>query len=74
MTGTATYSATPGAVWDTSTWDNAFWQAGTNVVKQWASPAEWEGFSAAGKLKIVTNTVTVQWLANDYIWEAGSIF
>jgi hypothetical protein len=73
ISGTATYVVVSGAVWDASNWDEAFWASGLTVVKQWTSPAEWQGYCAAGKVKIATNSLLVQWMASDYVYETGGI-
>lgn len=74
MTGVATYTSISGAQWDVDDWDDAYWASGLEIVKDWTSPAEFPGRCAAGKLKIVTNSLTVQWMASNYIYETGSIF
>ncbi len=74
ISGTTTYSTGSGAVWDVATWDNAFWQSGTTVVKQWTSPNEWQGYCASAKIKIATNSLMIQWMSNDMIFETGQIF
>ena len=71
MTGTASYTVTSGARWDVDVWDAAYWSAGLSVTKAWTSPDEWTGFCAAGKIKITTNSLVVQWMAVDYIYENG---
>lgn len=73
ITGTASYTVSGGAVWDSSLWDGSYWAGGLDVVKNWTSPAEWTGYSAAGKIQISTNYLTVQWLSNDYVFERGGV-
>lgn len=73
ITGIATYTNNSSAVWDTSNWDESYWTGGLQVVKDWSTPSEWTGFSAAGKLKIATSTLTIQWLSTDYLYETGGI-
>ncbi len=72
ITGQATYSTSSGALWDVSNWDEAYWAAGMEVLKEWTSPDEDMGYCASGKIKIATNSLTVQWMANDFIYEVGS--
>ena len=74
ITGTATYSSTSASLWGTALWGTGFWSGGQTVVKQWTSPAEWQGYCVSPKVKIVTNSVAVQWLSNDVIFEPGAIF
>lgn len=71
IVGSATYAVSSGAVWDTDLWDVGFWAAGFEVVRNWTSPDEYQGYCAAGKLKIDTRTLTIQWLSCDYIYESG---
>lgn len=73
ITGTATYTVSSGAIWDTSTWDSAMWSGGLSVVKNWTNPAEWDGYCAAGKVKVSTNSLTVQWLSHDWLYETGGV-
>lgn len=73
MTGTASYAIVSGATWDSSNWDEAYWVAGLDVIKQWTSPNEWVGFCAAGKLKITSNSLTGQWVSNDMVYEVGNL-
>jgi len=74
ITGTATYTVQSGATWDMSNWDEAYWAANLEVLKEWTSPAEWEGSWAAGKVKIQTSSLTIQWMSTDYIYERGGNF
>lgn len=73
ITGSATYTVTSGAQWDVDDWDEGYWAAGLEVVKQWTSPDEWQGYCAAGKVKIATNSLMVQWISSDMIYESGGI-
>lgn len=73
ISGAATYSVTSGAQWDVSNWDEAYWAASLEIVDQWTSPQRNIGYAGAGKLKIATNSLTVEWIANNYVYEAGGI-
>lgn len=73
ITGQASYSVSNGGVWDSSNWDEAYWGYGLQVVKEWLSPTDWLGYAAAGKLKIATNNLTVQWMSVDYVFESGGV-
>jgi hypothetical protein len=73
ITGTATYNVVNNALWDSAIWDASSWAAGLEIVQQWTSPASYQGRCAAGKLKIDSNNLSVQWLANDYIYEKGNL-
>jgi len=71
ITGSTTYTVTSGAKWDVDNWDESYWAAGLEVLKNWTSPNEWQGYSASGKIKIETNSLTVQWLSYDMMFERG---
>lgn len=72
ITGVATYTVTSGALWDAALWDVGYWAAGLEISRQWTSPAEYTGNYVAGKIKITTNSLTVQWMSSEYIFEYGS--
>ncbi len=67
------YALTTAPTWDVSRWDEVYWASGLQIVKQWTSPDEWTGFSAAGKLRVTTSTLIVQWMSNDYVYEIGNV-
>ena len=69
----APYTAAAGAVWDSSLWDVGLWAAGLEVIKQWRTTGAWDGYCVAGKLKVVTNSLTIQWTASDFAYERGGI-
>lgn len=73
MHGSATYTVISGAKWDVSNWDESYWASGIEVVKNWTSPSTNVGYCAAGKIKIETNSLIVQWIASDYIMERGGV-
>ena len=73
IAGVATFTVSDTSLWDTAVFDTDVWAAGLEVVQQWTSPSAYEGRCAAGKLKIDSNNLTVQWLANDYIYEKGNL-
>ena len=73
IAGTATYSVTSGARWDVSDWDVGTWAQGLEVVKAWTSPDEWTGYWGAGKVKIETNALTIQWASCDYVFQTGGV-
>jgi hypothetical protein len=73
ISGQASYSVTSGARWDIDSWDEASWAAGLEVTKAWTSPDEYGGTFISGKLKIATNSLTVQWMANTYMYKREGI-
>lgn len=73
ITGLASYSVVSGATWDNSNWDEGYWAAGLEVIRQWTSPKDNTGYSVSGGLKINTDSLKVRWVANDYTYEKGGI-
>jgi len=74
IVGTAEYTVTSGAQWEISKWDEAFWAANLDIVRQWGSPKENIGTWFAGKVKVQTNSLEIHWLATDTMFEmAGGI-
>lgn len=73
ISGTATYSPVSGALWDVSNWDESYWSAGIEVIKQWTSPSANVGLCASAKIKITTSTLQIQWIANDVVYQLGGI-
>ena len=71
ITGTATYTVATGATWDTSLWDTGVWGSGLQIAKEWTSPDEWTGVYVSGKIKIATDTLTVQWYSSNLMFTAG---
>jgi hypothetical protein len=70
--GTATYAVSSSGKWDSGIWDQSFWSSGLQIIKSWASPSAWTGYCAAGKMKISSNTLNVQWMSVDYVYEVGN--
>jgi len=71
ISGTVTYTVTSGAVWDASNWDESYWASSLEIVRQWSSPAAWEGRWISTKLKITSQTLTGQWMATTVLYELG---
>jgi hypothetical protein len=72
ITGTISYTTSTGSQWDSALWDSGTWGSGMEMVKQWTSPAEWEGRWLAGKVKITSNALVCQWMGSTMIYEPGS--
>lgn len=68
----ATYAVTSGAQFDVSKFDEDYWAANLDIVRQWSSPQENVGTWFAGKLKISTNALEVHFLASDIMFEPGA--
>ena len=78
ITGTSTYTAESGDVWDTAVWDTAEWSgtsgSGTSgVVRQWTSPSNNVGYAASGGIKINVQGIEVHWQACDFVYERGGV-
>jgi len=73
ISGTAIYSSSTGGQWDAGNWDEVYWAADIEVLKEWTSPDENLGYCASGKIKVATNTLTIQWMSCDYIYETGGL-
>lgn len=73
MLNTATYSNATGAQWDVASWDTAYWAAGMEIVNKWTSPSANIGVFGSPKIKIATDSLTVQWMANDVCFKTGGI-
>lgn len=71
VVGLSSTAGVSGGQWDVSSWDAAFWAADFETVRNWTSPAEGVGYWFAGKVKLSTNSLSVQWNACDYMAEAG---
>lgn len=68
---TASYSVVSGAQWDVSKWDQGSWAAGLEVVGDWRTPGAKVGQYGSGLLKIASNSLSIQWAANDYNYTIG---
>lgn len=71
LVGTATYTPPGAGVWGSGLWGTALWGAGTTIVQSWTSPAENVGRAFSGKLKVANDSLTVRWMACDYVYEYG---
>jgi len=69
LIGSATYTVNAGGTWDSAIWDQSNWATGLQITKEWTAPSEWVGVWLSGRLKISSNSLTVQWIASDYIYE-----
>ena len=69
LIGSVSYSVNSGGLWDTGIWDQSYWASGLQIRKEWTSPAEWVGTWISGRVKIATNTLQVQWISSDYIYQ-----
>jgi len=73
ITGTATYTAPASALWGTAIWGQSQWSNALNVVRQWSSPANNVGYSASGGVRVESDSYTVRWVSNDYVYERGGV-
>lgn len=60
------------AVWDVAVWDTAVWGGALSIIKDWQTVLG-VGYCAALRMKLATNTLTVRWVATDYVMELGEI-
>ncbi|MDI3463632.1 MAG: hypothetical protein OJF50_002453 [Nitrospira sp.] len=58
--------------WDVSSWDEAKWASANNIIQQWSGTACWPGRWLSGKLKIVSDSVSGQWLGSVMRFIPGS--
>lgn len=72
IVGVASYSSGSGGTWDVSDWDQAYWEGDLEIFKDWFTPVNFPGYCAAGKIKVATNRLTVQWNSIDYVFEIGN--
>ena len=62
-----------GFTWGISYWGMDYWASDYLISKNWITPSCYEGFNGALKLNLDTKSVTVQWIATDYIFKDGGI-
>jgi hypothetical protein len=73
LTASSTYAISSGGLWGTAVWGSSLWSTTTlTTVKKWATPNIYPGYAAAGKLKIDTKNLNVQWYSVDYAFEVGN--
>lgn len=72
VTGTTTYTPAGTALWGSALWGTALWSASSLVIRQWTSPAAWEGVWLSGKLKIEQKSLRGKWIGTSMIYETGS--
>jgi hypothetical protein len=65
---------TQAGIWDTSTWDNAFWGGGAIVQQQWRNVSNKDGFCHALALRVRTKTARPSLLSIDYLFEPAGLF
>jgi hypothetical protein len=70
---TANYTVTTAAVWDTAYWDLNYWSAGLEIIRRWTSPKQDIGYCGAVKIKVATNSLNIQWMSNDVVWQTGGV-
>lgn len=71
---TATLAAATaiGGVWDTGLWDTAIWGAGLELSRQWQGTSG-VGYCGAANINTNTNSIDLQWIATDIVFEKGAI-
>jgi hypothetical protein len=68
---TSVSSTSTTSLWGTALWGSSLWSSGSEMVRQWSSPTEWQGRWLSMKLKIETDAITAQWSASTVIYEPG---
>lgn len=71
-TATLAAASAIGALWDTGVWDTAVWGAGLELSRLWQGAAG-VGYCGAPNLKTNTNSIDLQWLSTDIVFEQGAI-
>ena len=71
-TSPLSFTPTTYGVWDTGTWDTAIW--GSDLV----ALADWQGSTGVGYcfapvIKIASNSIKVQWVSSDLVFESGGV-
>jgi hypothetical protein len=72
MTSTTTFTPGGTSLWGTALWGSSTWGSASILVKNWTSPASWEGRWLSGKLKIEENSITAKWMGTSMIYEWGA--
>lgn len=72
-TSIATPASIAGAIWDSALWDASAWAGSSETRRAWATVPAREGFVAAFRLQVATNSVTLGWSATDFAYEIGGV-
>lgn len=67
----ASYRVVTGARWDVDLWDAGMWAAGLEIQQNWQTPQSYVGYCASLLLRVATNSIEVQWVATEFIYEKG---
>lgn len=70
--GSPSYGAVVGALWDVAPWDTSEWQTGNIIVKKWQSITG-IGYSGGIRVKATNDGVKVQWQSLDVVYERGGV-
>lgn len=71
-TSTLSAASAIGAIWDTGVWDTALWGAGLELSRLWQG-AFGIGYCGAPNIATSTNSIELQWLSTDVVFETGGI-
>lgn len=72
VTGTLAYAPITNAMWDSALWDVGIWGGGLTVTKYWQG-VNGVGFSAALRLKMVSQGIETHWASTDFVYEQGAV-
>ncbi len=65
-------SSAVGGIWDQATWDQGVWGSGLELQRQWQGAAG-VGYCGAPNVSSNTNSIQLNWLATDIVFEQGAI-
>lgn len=71
--GPSTQTSLPRAgVWGQSEWDDAVWSDASNIVKNWGGTASWPGRWLSGNVRIVSDSISAQWVGSLIRFNVGN--
>lgn len=69
----ATFTPPIAALWDSAIWDEALWAYSLEIQKDWRTAACYDGYCASLIVQVCTNSLNVQWVANDYTFQPAGV-
>jgi hypothetical protein len=71
-TATLSAASSVGGIWDSGLWDTALWGSDLELSRLWQG-AFGVGYCGAPNVTTNTNSIDLQWLATDIVYETGGI-
>ncbi len=71
-TATLSTASAIGGLWDAGLWDTAIWGADLEISRLWQGAAG-VGYCGAPNITTSTNSIELQWLSTDVVFEQGAI-